>query len=75
MDQTKPGMGHWRRVMEARELEDMAEEEERERHQGRWWTDWLCGCREAPRREDQVGPPSLRIPTGLTMIRRLGWTD
>ena len=49
--------GHWRRVTEQQQTQaDMMEEEERDRRQGRWWTDWLCGCREAgPHpRNDQV---------------------
>jgi hypothetical protein len=35
------------------ELADDDEIEAREREQGRWWTDWLCGCRENS--QEQVG--------------------
>ncbi|KAG8899266.1 hypothetical protein FRB99_006833 [Tulasnella sp. 403] len=49
-----PETGHWRRVQHARQREqELREEEENDRLKGRWWTDWICGCRESHRREEQ----------------------
>ncbi|KAG9004992.1 hypothetical protein FRB90_010629 [Tulasnella sp. 427] len=53
----EPGSGHWRRVQEAKQRDQVLQEElEEDRAKGgRWWTDWICGCREGNVREDQAG--------------------
>lgn len=70
-------MSHWRRVQEDRILAELEEEEEIDRRSGgRWWTDWLCGCREGGRgsRDDQVGRtrlPFLHVKLIELMLSRL----
>jgi hypothetical protein len=44
------------------ELAEDDEIEAQEREQGRWWTDWLCGCREN-KSQEQVGLFFLSSPT------------
>ncbi|KAG8898361.1 hypothetical protein FRC00_002908 [Tulasnella sp. 408] len=53
----EPASGHWRRVQEAKQRDRAIQEEvEEDRARGgRWWTDWICGCREGNVREDQAG--------------------
>lgn len=52
----EPASGHWRRVQDAKQRDRAIQEEvEEDRARGgRWWTDWICGCREGNVREDQV---------------------
>lgn len=52
----EPGSGHWRRVQDAKRREEEFHEEQDQdaARGGRWWTDWICGCREGNVREDQV---------------------
>lgn len=53
----EPASGHWRRVQDAKQRDRAIQEEfEEDRVKGgRWWTDWICGCREGNVREDQAG--------------------
>ncbi|KIO30761.1 hypothetical protein M407DRAFT_5506 [Tulasnella calospora MUT 4182] len=53
----EPASGHWRRVQDAKQRDQAIQEElEEDRAKGgRWWTDWICGCREGNVREDQAG--------------------
>lgn len=51
----EPGTGHFMRVQRMPQQEQELEEElEADKEHGRWWTDWICGCRGNRRREDQV---------------------
>ncbi|KAG9039747.1 hypothetical protein FRB95_007174 [Tulasnella sp. JGI-2019a] len=51
-----PASGHFRRAQHDPQLQQEIEEEmEADKEHGRWWTDWICGCREARRREEQDG--------------------
>ncbi|KAG8920015.1 hypothetical protein FRC01_000980 [Tulasnella sp. 417] len=53
----EPASGHWRRVQDAKQRDRAIQEElEEDRAKGgRWWTDWICGCRESNVREEQAG--------------------
>ncbi|KAG8886040.1 hypothetical protein FRB97_007916 [Tulasnella sp. 331] len=51
-----PASGHFRRAQhDPQQQQEMEEEMEADRAHGRWWTDWICGCREVHRREEQDG--------------------
>lgn len=54
------------------ELADDDEIEAREREQGRWWTDWLCGCRENSQEQVSLFFSFCLLPIWLTndLIRR-----
>ncbi|KAG8832006.1 hypothetical protein FRC17_002225 [Serendipita sp. 399] len=49
------------------DIDDDDELEAREATQGRWWTDWICGCREGGRQgQDQVSASiSTTYPSSL----------
>jgi hypothetical protein len=49
------------------DIQDDDELEAREAREGRWWTDWLCGCREGGRLgQDQVRHSNFMKNVGLT---------
>lgn len=60
-------------VLERSEADIIDDEElaAREAQQGRWWTDWICGCRESGR----LGQDQVRLSSPLTSFDLTRCTD